>query len=146
MCTFGTDHGLKMNDRCQVELDGQRQEVRVTQVVDEKSVAFQATTLDRPKKVRLMGRQVNDFLTVDYQQVYMTAVSALQEVDRRLQVVEQREARMETLERKAARVETLENDVAQLRKLVADIQATSRKAAESASTAGTPAVSVANAR
>ena len=146
MCTFGTDHGLKMNDRCQVELDGQRQEVRVTQVVDEKSVAFQATTLDRPKKVRLMGRQVNDFLTVDYQQVYMTAVSALQEVDRRLQVVEQREARLETLERKAARVETLENDVAQLRKLVADIQATSRKAAESASTAGTPAVSVANAR
>jgi hypothetical protein len=146
MCTFGTDHGLKMNERCRVELDGQRQEVLVTQVVDEKSVAFQTSSLDAPKKVRLVGRQVNDFLSVDYQQIYMTAVSALQEVDRRLQVVEQREARMETLERKAARVETLENDVAQLRKLVADIQATSRKAAESASTAGAPAVSVANAR
>jgi hypothetical protein len=146
MCTFGTDHGLKMNEMCRVELDGQRQEVRVTQVVDEKSVAFQATTDATPKKVRLTGRQVSDFLSVDYQQIYMTAVSALQEVDRRLQVVEQREARLETLERKAARVETLENDVAQLRKLVADIQATSRKAAESASTTGAPAVSVANAR
>lgn len=146
MCTFGTDHGLKMNEMCRVELDGEGQEVRVTQVVDEKSLAFQTTTLATPKKVRLMGRQVNDFLSVDYQQIYMTAVSALQEVDRRLQVVEQREARLEILERKAARVETLENDVAQLRKLVADIQASSRKAAESASAAGASAVSVANAR
>jgi hypothetical protein len=146
VCTFGTDHGLKMNEMCRVELDGELKEVRVTQIVDEKSVAFQTTTDATPKKVRLTGRQVSDFLSVDYQQIYMTAVSALQEVDRRLQVVEQREARMETLERKAARVETLENDVAQLRKLVADIQATSRKAAESASTAGAPAVSVANAR
>ena len=146
VCTFATNHGLRVGDTLRTELDGQSQEVKVSQIVDDKSLAFLCETDGTPKKVRVVGRQVSDFLSVDYQQIYMTAVSALQEVDRRLQVVEQREARLETLERKAARVETLENDVAQLRKLVADIQATSRKAAESASTAGTPAVSVANAR
>jgi hypothetical protein len=118
------------------ELDGQSQEVKVSQIVDDKSLAFLCVTDGTPKKVRVVGRQVSDFLSVDYQQVYMTAVSALQEVDRRLQLVEQREARMETLE----------NELAQLRKVVADIQASSKKAAESASATGTAPVSVASGR
>lgn len=135
-CTFATKHGLRVGDILRAELDGKSQEVKVSQVVDDKSLAFLCETDGTPKKVRVVGRQVSDFLSVDYQQVYMTAVSALQEVDRRLQLVEQREARMETLE----------NELAQLRKVVADIQASSKKAAESASATGTAPVSVASGR
>jgi Chaperone of endosialidase len=143
---FAAAHGFQKDERLRLEIDGRTEEVQILNVPDEKSFELSGGPTSAPKQVRVIGREVDDFQSVDYQQIYMTAISALQDVDRRLQVVEQREARMETLERKAARVETLENDVAQLRKLVADIQATSRKAAESASTAGSPAVSVANAR
>lgn len=142
---FATAHGFKKDDVIRLELDGKESEVRIEQVADEKTLSFIGVSED-PKKVRIVGRQVDDFMNVEYQQVYMTAVSALQEVDRRLQVVEQREARVAELEKKAARVETLEHDVAELRKLVADIKAATKKATESAAVAAPSSPAVASAR
>ena len=107
----------------------------------------------KPKAVVLIGREVKDFLSVDYQQIYMTAISALQEVDRRLQAVDQRvqevekrEARVADLEKKAARVENLERDMAELRKLVAGMQAAKDKTESASVSPVSPSVSVVTAR
>jgi hypothetical protein len=127
-------------------MDGRTEEAQILNVPDEKSIELSSSPTSAPKQVRVIGRQVDDFQSVDYQQVYMTAISALQQVDRRLQLVEQREAKVMELERKAARVESLERDVAELRKLVAGIQAGASKNAGSASVTGSASGAVASSR
>ncbi|MEI6342940.1 MAG: tail fiber domain-containing protein [Verrucomicrobiota bacterium] len=149
---FAAPHGIQKGDRVRLEIDGRTQDVNVTEVVDDRTLAFEGG-IEVPKTVRVVGREVKDFLNVDYQQIYMTAVSALQEVDRRLQAVDQRvqevekrEARMADLEKKAARVENLERDVAELRKLMAAIQSGAGKGATSASVGGSSSGAVASSR
>ena len=137
------EHGLTVGQEIRVEADGVPVTASVKGILDSTTVEISGLGVTaEPKSVALVGRGVKDFLSVDYQQVYMTAVSALQEVDRRLQAVDQRvqevekrEARVAELEKKAAaRVEGLERDMAELRKLVASMQSTKGKA-ESASAA-----------
>jgi hypothetical protein len=143
---FAAAHGFQKDERLRVEMDGKTEEVQILNVPDEKSIELSSSPTSAPKQVRVIGRQVDDFQSVDYQQVYMTAISALQQVDRRLQLVEQREAKVMELERKAARVESLERDVAELRKLVAGIQAGASKNAGSASVTGSASGAVASSR
>ncbi len=143
---FAAAHGFQKDERLRVEMDGRTEEVQILNVPDEKSFELSGGPTSAPKQVRVIGREVDDFQSVEYQYVYMTAVSALQEVDRRLQVVEQREAKVMELERKAARVESLERDVAELRKLVAGIQAGASKNAGSASVTGSASGAVASSR
>ena len=143
---FAAAHGFQKDERLRLEIDGRTEEVQILNVPDEKSFELSGGPTSAPKQVRVIGREVDDFQSVDYQQIYMTAVSALQEVDRRLQVVEQREAKVMELERKAARVESLERDVAELRKLVAGIQAGASKNAGSASVTGSASGAVASSR
>jgi len=154
---MGTAHGLIKGAQIGLKMDETMTTVTVDAVPDDKTFEFTPFGLAKvPTRIAVVQREVDDFRTVEYQTVYMTALRALQEVERRLQVVEQREARMDALERKAARVdaleqkaarvEALENDVAQLRKIVADIQVSSKKSAESAAVSALPSTSVANAR
>ena len=143
---FAGPHGIQAGDRVRLDVDGSSQYASVTEVPDDRTIAFQGGT-EAPKRVRLVGREVKDFLNVDYQQVYMTAVSALQEVDRRVQELEKREARVAELERKAAKVETMERDLAELKKLVSALSSEGSKAKQSASVETTGAgASVAIAR
>ena len=150
-----TDHGLTVGQEIRVEADGMPVTLTVKSVQDARTIeasAMGGTT--EPKSVALVGREVKDFMTVDYQQVYMTAVSALQEVDRRLQAVDQRvqevekrELRVAELEKKAAaRVEGLEREMAELRKLVAGIQSAKGKTESASVTPAASSVAVANAR
>jgi len=111
-------HGLHPGERVRMDSDGRLRDVVVGAVPDETSFSF-AGDGSVPRKVRVIGREVKDFLAVDYPQIFMTAVSALQQVDRRVQDLEKREARMEELERKAARVDAMDRDLAELKKLVA---------------------------
>jgi hypothetical protein len=143
---FAAAHGFQKDERLRLEMDGRNEDFLVVNVPDEKSIELSGSPTSAPKQVRVIGRQVDDFQSVDYQQVYMTAISALQQVDRRLQLVEQREAKVMELERKAARVESLERDVAELRKLVAGIQAGASKNAGSASVTGSASGAVASSR
>jgi hypothetical protein len=143
---FAAAHGFQKEERLRLEMDGRTEEAQILNVPDEKSIELSSSPTSAPKQVRVIGRQVDDFQSVDYQQIYMTAISALQQVDRRLQLVEQREAKVMELERKAARVESLERDVAELRKLVAGIQAGASKNAGSASVTGSASGAVASSR
>jgi hypothetical protein len=159
---FAAPHGIQKGDRIRLELDGGTQDVVVAAVADDRTLAYDGG-IDAPKHLRVIGREVKDFLSVDYQQIYMTAVSALQEVDRRLQAVDQRVqevekrearvteleakmARVADLEKKAARVENLERDMAELRKLVAGMQAAKEKTESASVSPASSSVSVVTAR
>jgi len=123
-------HGLHVGDNIRLDLDGRQTQVSVSTVPDAKSYTVPTAGVpDAPKSVALVGREVQDFLNVDYQQVYMTAVSALQEVDRRVQDLEKREARIGDLER----------ELAELRKLVVALSPDGSKAKQSASVNATGA-------
>ncbi len=124
-------HGIQRGDQVSVAVDGQQRMIMAGDVPDPVSFTFDGVT-EAPKKVRVIGREVKDFLSVDYQQVYMTAVSALQEVDRQVQGLHKEVARIAELERKAARVDAMERDIAELRKLVAAMAAPGAKGKESA--------------
>jgi hypothetical protein len=149
------DHGLAAGQAIRVEADGLPMTLTVESVSDARTIEVSGMiATSEPKLVALVGREVKDFLSVDYQQINMTAVSALQEVDRRLQAVDQRvqevekrELRVAELEKKAAaRVEGLEREMAELRKLVAGIQSAKGKTESASVTPATPSVAVANAR
>ena len=149
------DHGLAAGQAIRVEADGLPMTLTVESVSDARTIEVSGMiATSEPKLVALVGREVKDFLSVDYQQINMTAVSALQEVDRRLQAVDQRvqevekrELRVAELEKKAAaRVEGLEREMAELRKLVAGIQSAKGKTESASVTPTTPSVAVANAR
>lgn len=124
-------HRSAEGDRIRVVVDGRHEEVVVASAPDEWTLHL-ADIKSEPKSLRLTGHWVNDFMSVNYQHVYMTAVSALQEVDRRVQELEKREARVVELERKAAMVESLQRDVAELKRLVAAMGTSGAKDGESA--------------
>lgn len=145
---MASPHQLTVGDRLKMAVDGTQVMGTVEAVMDDKTFTISGMGLvAAPKSASVIGREVKDFLSVDYQQIYMTAVSALQEVDRRVQALEKREAAVLELEKKAARVDALERDVAELRKLVAALATPAGKDKASASLApGPDSVSVAKAR
>ena len=159
---LGSGHGISVGNRVRLKVDGKIREVVAASIPDEKSFTYTGS-VEAPTAIRVIGREVKDFLSVDYQQINMTAVSALQEVDRRLQAVDQRVqevekrearvteleakmARLADLEKKAARVENLERDMAELRKLVAGMQAAKDKTESASVSPASPSVSVVTAR
>jgi hypothetical protein len=86
-------------------VDGLPITLTVKSVTDARTIEASGTAVtSEPKSVALVGREVKDFMTVDYQQINMTAVSALQEVDRRLQAVDQR---VQEVEKRELRVQCL---------------------------------------
>lgn len=123
-------HGLKVDDMVSLimEHDG-KQEATVSNVPTPTSFVVKAEK--NPGRVFVFGKQVKDFRAVDYDHVFTTSISAIQELDRQVQALnkseariaelEQKTARMAELEQKAARVDTLEREMAELKKLVAGL-------------------------
>jgi hypothetical protein len=129
---FNIPHGLKDSQRFEALADGAARSLSVDEVVDEMTICIKGLAAV-PSVLRVTGKETEDFLSVDYNQIFMTAVSALQEVERRLVEVERRESRIEVLERKAARVEELEKRAVmwdQLEAQAARLQALEGKLAE----------------
>ena len=141
-------HGLKVDDRVSLimEPDGKVEAV-VSGVPTSKS--FVVKSEKGSKRVFVFGKQVKDFRTVDYDQVFSTGISALQELDRQVQVLKQSEARIAELEKKAAafagleqkasRVDSLEREVAELKSLVRQLALDRNGKFETADLAFTPA-------
>ncbi|SPE59670.1 exported hypothetical protein [Verrucomicrobia bacterium] len=99
-------------------------------------------------KVFVYGREVNDFRSVDYDDISVLNVSATQELARRMDQLEKREARLTELEQKAARVDQLERELTELKKLTAQLARSvkggplrAQKTAESDAVADAPVLS-----
>jgi hypothetical protein len=112
-------HGLKPNDVVRLLSESFQEEFSVLQTPSPTSFVVQS---ENPvEKVFVFGRQVNDFRSVDYDQVFTTGISALQELDRQVQALKKSEARVAELEAEVARVDSLEQEVKALKELVAQL-------------------------
>lgn len=109
-------HGLKVDDVVSLIVEEGKKEATVSGVPTPTSFVVKAEK--NPGRVFVFGKQVKDFRTVDYDQVFSTGISAIQELDRQVQSMKKSEARVAELEQKAARVDSLEREVSELKKLV----------------------------
>jgi hypothetical protein len=115
---FKTPHVLKNGQRIEALADGVTKILTVHEVVDERTICIEGLE-EAPAVLHLTGKEVEDFLSVDYNQIFMLAVSGLQEVDRRLQEVEKRELKLEGLEKALQRIDELEKRAARVGELEA---------------------------
>lgn len=110
-------HDLKEGDLVRLITDDGRVERKVAAVPDEKTFVVSSITRE-PRRLFVYGRQVDDFLAVDYDRIFSTGISAIQELAARTEKLEARESHLAVLEQKAAEVSTLEQEVAGLKKMV----------------------------
>ena len=118
---------LKLGDLVRLIVDETATERTVTAVPDDKTFEVDGIAAE-PKRVFVYGKQVDDFLAVDYDRIYTTGIGAIQELAKRVKTLETREAQVAALEQKASRVDALEQKVADLQKLVAQLAADSKSA------------------
>ena len=111
-------HGLKAGDRVRLMTEGGQIDVTVNSVPSEQE--FVAANCEKdPKQVFVFGKEVNDFRTLNYDRIFTTGISAMQELARRVSALEAREAERVALEKRTARVDELESEVADLKAAVA---------------------------
>jgi hypothetical protein len=110
-------HGLKAGDRVRLMTEAGQMDLTVSSVPSEQE--FMAANCEKdPKQVFVFGKEVNDFRTLNYDRIFTTGISAMQELARRVSTLEAHEAEHVALEKRAARVDELEQEVADLRAVV----------------------------
>jgi hypothetical protein len=111
-------HSLKVGDIIRVFADESTQELTVQSVKSPKSIVI-GPLEKSPRQVFVYGQKVSDFRSVNYDRIFTTGISAIQELAKQVEQLKASEARVAELEQKAARVDSLEQKVAALEKLVA---------------------------
>jgi len=128
-------HQLAVNDWVRVLVDQADVKCQVIATPDDKS--FTIRTDKSGSQAFVYGRRVNDFMTVDYNQLFATGLGAIQELSRQAAAANARVERLSKqveeiaiakkniaeLERKAAQVDDLSRQVAELKSLVAQLTA-----------------------
>ena len=115
--SLGKAHGLKKGERVRLITDDGDIEHEVSTVWDDKTIEVAGITTE-PKRVFVYGKQVDDFLSVDYDCIFTTGIGAIQELSKRV----------ESLEKREARVSELEQQVADLKKMVEQLEGASKSA------------------
>lgn len=96
--TLSKPHELKPGDRVQIFADAERLELPVIEVPSaERFVLGECRT--KPGQIFVYGKEVSDFLILNYDRIFTTGISAMQEL---IKVVESKDARIESLEREVA--------------------------------------------
>jgi hypothetical protein len=130
--TLPKNHELKAGEVVRLFLDRSSKELPVASVISTNT--FEVGSIDtEPSKAFVYGRQVDDFLSVQYDRIFTTGIGAIQELSRKVDEHAQDGIRIAELEKKAARVDALEKEIAELKKLVSAItiqKTTEREAAQ----------------
>jgi hypothetical protein len=133
-------HGLKTGDRVRLMTEAGQLDLPVSSVPSEQE--FVATNCEKePKQVFVFGREVNDFRTLNYDRIFTTGISAMQELARRVSALEEHEAEHVALEKRAARVDELEHEVADLKAVVARLAERKEQQASARGVSEQPATS-----
>ena len=72
-------HGLHVGDTVRLMFDEDSRDLKVAAVPDERSFVVNEVTTE-PKQVFVFGKQVPDFLSVDYNQLFTAGLGAMQEL------------------------------------------------------------------
>ncbi len=96
--TLAKAHEIKEGDRIQVIADSGRLELTVGKVISPRKFTLEKCE-SKPSSLFVFGKQVSDFLVLNYDQIFSTGISAIQELSK---IVESKDARIASLERELA--------------------------------------------
>jgi hypothetical protein len=96
--TLAKDHEVKAGDRVQVYADESRLELKVESVVSAREFVLEKCER-KPGHLFVFGKEVSDFHILNYDRIFSTGISAIQQLHK---IVESREARISSLERELA--------------------------------------------
>jgi hypothetical protein len=117
--TLPKAHALRVGERVRlVSESDETKEFTVVEVPANNRFVVGEVSRD-PKQVFVYGREVPDFLSVNYDRIFSTGIGAIQELARQVNALQSRQAQMTGLEQKAARVDALEEELAALKKVLA---------------------------
>ncbi|MFM7153901.1 MAG: hypothetical protein ACKOZV_07230, partial [Bacteroidota bacterium] len=85
-------HGLQSGETIRLMLDNQQKDCQVAAVPDEQTLVIADWYEAAPQQVFVYGRQVNDFLQVDYDRIHTLNVSVTQELLRKKDAMERERA------------------------------------------------------
>jgi hypothetical protein len=132
--------GLKKGELIRIITDLGEIEGPVLSVSSTNFVVGDVTLKEQPKFAFVFGKQVPDFLSVNYDRLFTSGIGAMQEMAKKLEASETRVAQLEV---KAHRVEKLEGELSELKQLVAKL---AQQAEKRAASAGGPNLAAAAAR
>ena len=81
-------HDLKKGDKIKLVTDGNETQVIIYDIIDAQTFAIQHSENTFSEKTFVFGKEVEDFHTVDYDRVFTLAVSATQELARKVEALE----------------------------------------------------------
>jgi Chaperone of endosialidase len=143
-------HGLQVGDKVRMMLDETTQEFVVSKAGGNLEFEVEGVR-DEPKRVFVYGREVSDFMAVDYDRIFTTGVGAIQELARKVQALESNQSRLVELEKAASRAAALDKENADLRsrleqqdKRLAALETLMRQKLEGVQQAGLRAKNVSN--
>lgn len=84
LVSLSKEHGLKVGDIVRLIMPDGEQELQVVSVPDIKSVLLSSFRGERPEWVFVYGKQVDNFLQVDYDRIHTLNVSATMELIRQM--------------------------------------------------------------
>jgi hypothetical protein len=102
--SLGKPHELKIGDRLRLHLDSDRRDLTVARVLSPYEFVVEGCE-QSPRKVFVYGREVDDFRTVDYDQIFTVSIGAIQELAAKVQALESGNKRIAQLEKDAAEKE-----------------------------------------
>jgi hypothetical protein len=129
--TLNKAHDLKKGDKVRLIAEEGTLEREVLATPDEKTFVVGSFS-QAPARIFVFGKQVDDFLAVDYNRIFSTGIGAIQELAARVEKLEARQAQMAELEQKVSRLGTLEQEVAELKQTVAQLSAANKTARQAA--------------
>jgi hypothetical protein len=116
--TLPKAHQVKEGDKVQVFADESQLELPVVRVISlERFVVGKCER--KPAQMFVYGKEVPDFLSVNYDRIFTTGISAIQELHK---IVLSKDEKISALEQNARKVEALEREVAALKKQLASQQ------------------------
>lgn len=121
-------HGMAKDEVVSLVFEGKQEEFKVTAVPS--ATEFVVTTPSQPAKVFVYGRRVSDFRTVEYDRIFTTGISAMQEMARQNEALQKRVAELESRERQVTALQKRVTELEGLERQVADLQKLVRQVAE----------------
>ena len=144
--TMTNAHTLKAGEIVRLVTDKEQLDLKVMSVPS--PTEFVVGLTNAPGRLFVYGKQVDDFLSVDYNRVFSTGIGAIQELSRQVErqaaALQASEAHVAELQHAVARLGALETDLAEMKKLVARLTGPNR--GESAATPVTGTAGIAGTR
>lgn len=115
--TMTNAHDLKAGDWVKLITEQNQLQLQVSAVPN--ATNFVVGMTNAPKQLFVYGKQVDDFLSVDYNRIFTSGIGAIQELSKQVETLKATAARIAELELKAARVDALEREMTELKRVVA---------------------------